>query len=1246
MANVEVYIWKVYYNGNQEAKRELAPIYGENNEDELTYPLYTDANGKWYVPNIEVPTAAGTEYTSVKYDVEFKYDGQTYEPTTFLVTSKGDTSAFISGDTGMRNSFANDSMAKDDATLRDNFNKTFEEIYGGTPIEVDGKTQGKATGDQKGEYTLNYTSTDYQYNGTNTSTKSRKYSTLSTTTENGYIIEQYKMSATTGNGGLVFPFDDNIHIEDYTKTISSVEDGVIDYRAIEEYMLNINLGLVEREYTDLAVSKDLYSAKVVVNNKLLTYNYNTAINYEVAPFDEYLNCQLQVAEKEIEYELNLYKSDYSYRVAMYDIIKDSDPLTYSKISRVKTLDTEMDVFLTYKVSVYNESETLAVKLKEIADYYDADLTLVSVDVDRNIQDAEGNYNTVRIADETYYDVMNSNEDGTYPQDPTPYSSEGSSKGVSWVTKDGVITSTSQTVSGESLQTNYKKMTTDSFKDYTLNSGDRIDLYITFSVNKTNHSIINNGLELGSMNNMAEVTRFSSYYADGRVAGRVDKDSAPDNANLESFCKKEWFEDDTDAAPIIKIDLKEDEREINGVVWEDERTNELQYSQKVGDGRYDKDNEKAINGITVKLVEKITVPDEADSSKAYDYDFIWPEQFMYDGDLISLSDFTSLKPVTTTQKLKVGNDTESSEELDGMYRFTGVPAGNYSVKFVYGDTINAKTENGEAGTPEDEPVIYNGQDYKSARYQAGYEKLDNEGYLSNEWHNLENSDLKADRVSDAYDDELRRMEVVAYSRTITNPTAEVLETADSLEANHTELLENTYMEANTAKLNLQIEHNDNTEVALLGGIEAYTIDGYTNVNKVKANTTEYHYEISNLDFGLEKRPENSIEISKMISKISVLTSDNTTLVSIEYDDEGNVIGTTIGSENIQSVANSQSLLGGRWTQGYKWINIDEEVMQGTTIKIDYKIIAKNAGEVDRTGKLAELNSNEDIMKELRNIAKIYLTTGDLTGITLSEEEKNTVMDIINSYHLAADTPIGKYLGRTYYTADASDKYKDDKIVTTMVNQVLDYVDNDAVFDQTSSENRGFRTITVNELKDAKLLAKSSYKTYTKDDGTEVDTLMDPDEVLYDTESKSNIVINVEDNTVASTLLVNTIPEIAWSEDNSLGTSTSNISLQISRYISSDTDTNDLKFDNLTEMVKFSNSVGRRDELAKVGNVNPLEASNFVQGLENYEHDSANTEYITFTKPTGTDNTLFIVLATFGALVLIGGSIVFIKRKIIK
>lgn len=1251
LAKVEVYIWKV--TGD---KRELATIRDTDNESIIPQPLFTDADGNWTAPRMAVPYEEGSG--AGYYDIEFKYDGQTYEPTTALVTAGGDAKNKINGNaetymkasTSERDKYQNDSMALEDAGERDAFNKKFQEIYGKESINDNGETIGAATGVDS----LEYTSTDYTVSGSN---NTRKISTLVTTDSEGYVLEKYKMNAKVSTAGLKYPFDDKLHMEEYDKTIDGMTE-TTKYIATDYYLQHINLGLVKREEADVSLTKDVYSAKVIVNNKMLTYNYNTAVNFEEDPWVEALEQQIKVAEQNISYDLKLYRSDYFYRTAIYD----SNTMGYSDdiLSQIKsvTSGTEMEVYLTYKISMHNESEKLVANINKLVDYYDSNMTLVSEDIVSKIDVQEADKlvrKDITVAEKTYYDVLKAAE-----QDKTPYSSEGATGRADW-SEEG-------TIQGSDGVT-YKKISTETLKNYKLASGEKIDLYVTFKVNRDAVTEgIDKSIVLGEKHNVAEIANYSTYYEDGRVAGRIDRDSAPDNVNIAKHNEKAWYEDDTDSAPIIKLDLYDEVRHINGIVWEDEETKTIQYSQKIGDGIY-QENEKTIPGMTVKLVEKITVDDT-------DYDFVWPATFNYNG-----------KDLMEIMKLK----SQILTDENGKYEFEGVPAGNYAVRFVYGSVSDSNLVDDYMLAVNGDKTIengYNGQDYKSTIYQAGFEDINtsDEGYLNNIWHDFTNGELKDKRVSDARDDEIRRLEVVAYSRTINNTNGEVLASADSKEANHDNLAKYTAMVANTAKMDIEIEYK---KLAEESGIET-TIDqnGTLMVNGEQIKGTNYKYDIPNIDFGLEKRSSTILELDKQINEIVVTTSNNENIVDVVYnheysiDENGKIkVTTTVneekstGFEHVQSVNNTQAL------QGFRYINMDENIMQGATITIKYGITVFDVGEVDRTGKLSTFNNGEEILKEVKTLK--------------------------NTYANNKEVKYGEYLGTIYYTGEG----ESDAVVTTNIEQIIDYVDNNSVFNEIKNsniENNSWKTISIEELllgdtqKDilngnnneygidnrGSMLEAGIYNIVNADGTTKPLTaedvkalrqkienkedigdiaILDSDGKMYVTEQRNNIAVSISDATANPSISTKLVPYNAYKEGvttDGTGLKTNymgNITITTSRYMSPETESDDLDFNNLAEIIQFSNTVGRRDIDAKVGNANPMNGEYIAAyggTTENIngetvtvksEHDSGATEVITLSPPTGISvekniNKELIIIGILSGIILVGG-IFIIKKKVL-
>lgn len=350
--------------------------------------------------------------------------------------------------------------------------------------------------------------------------------------------------------------------------------------------------------------------------------------------------------------------------------------------------------------------------------------------------------------------------------------------------------------------------------------------------------------LGKKYNVAEISNYSTYRIENGVYtryGRVDKDSAPDNINLRDGDKAN-YDDDGDAAPPIEIEvIKEGETEsitpdistttigdiqkdfggtrtITGVVWEDGRTIKINdYEQYVGDGVYNKSSEKGIEGVTVQLIEKVKTLNGTEE------DFLNPDIKADAADIANgrykygapISSGTGARPskggsgpqpsTPTAEEETIGNVSgceykfETKTNSEGVYSFHNIPAGTYVVRFIYGseiietpysalpadEIVKYGPGNEVEVTAEEMPQTYNGQDYKSTTYQPDIDNdLNNDGYIDNEWDNVAGIDLGR-RISDARDNEVRRLENIAYSRTVNNKVATEL---DALTTNSTSTLE--------------------------------------------------------------------------------------------------------------------------------------------------------------------------------------------------------------------------------------------------------------------------------------------------------------------------------------------------------------------------------------------------------------------------------------------------------------------------
>ena len=1194
VSGVEVYV----YTGGQLA--ELRDDLGGT----IKQPILTNASGEWQAKGVSIP-----KVVAENYNIEFVYDGQTYEPTKYLVTGNSNSSAYKNASTGSgRDSFFNDSMALD--YNRAEVDNRIAKVEGDSPLDGSGNTVGTVVSSdgvvRKISYTSNANMSKAAREGDLQNDTIRVVSNLVTRNEDGTVIDIFKAKARTYSentaANLQYPFDTAMHLESFDRYLA--EEGMVSeykYSATYNYMLHINLGLVDREEADLGTSKDLIDAKVVVNNKLVTYTFNklSDMGKDILSrkIDMLNDFDTQTDNANIEYELGLYKTDYYYRAELYKANENYDAVEKLYKSLGTTFDdTEMEVYLKYKISLFNESPSYDVVINSLNDYYDSSFGEPLKDVEKYLETKDG---------EVVNGIVKVTEVSTITKP------DGSKSEVNWqLTDSNIIGSDNKT---------YNKLNAN-FNDVKLASGESAEIYVTFAVKKDTVQAVRDAIKLGNKSNIAEIASYTTYY-DGTniIAGKVDKDSAPDNVNIKNYNERLWYEDDTYASPVLNLELSgvEDTKTVQGLSWEDR--------DGVGtEGVYDENDEALIGGLTTQLVEKVTVNEK-------DYDFIWPTNEPLNSlggkTLESLTGFDS-----TVETSRIAGNV-------GQYKFDGIPTGNYIVRFLYGidkstldDTDNltgnptalkadgtsfasdnggyvltANYDNDKTGLTS---AVYNGQDYKTTIYQVG--NTTEGAVLTNVTHNMESYN-NSDKDSDARDNEVRRLQITANSTTLTNSNTSVLAEANNKDGNHSELYADYSMFADTAKISVN--------------------EG----------------EIANIHVGLVERPETNIVLDKEISSIKIVTNDNKVIFDAEYNisfeesndaNNKNIIARlsngkylyakvelatdrSVNIEVLQALNKIENKLtynneenGG--TQNFRFINVDDTILQGSTIDINYKLYAINVGESDSTSsELAELSGNADAKKSILRLAN----------------------QLANSNNVE----IGRYVGTEYYTGR---KAETDKVVTTRVRQVVDYVDNDATFTSgyNAAQDSSWRNTSITELKgngltDKQLIDESIAETYT---------LADKNGVSYITEQRNNVILSIDELSTNGELNNSgfekeLIPYVANAQDNS--GAISEINLRVTRTISAESDADNLTYDNLAEIVKYENTFGRRDTATISGSTNP-KLGEFIPAIE--ERDSSATELITFTPPTGSEADsaltaqILIVTAIAIAIVIVG--IVIIKKKL--
>ena len=534
------------------------------------------------------------------------------------------------------------------------------------------------------------------------------------------------------------------------------------YYSQRSYMNEINLGLKKRR-VDMEITKDLNSALVIANRKAYNYLYKSLYN-------EYLT-QNEIAQgkgrtvlladmnkiqgardkSKTQRFLDIYKTDYIYRTAMYSSNPDVKALLKKEIEEERSFDKtatlqsgrhedtrQVDVYLTYKINVVNSSATDAIYVSQINDIHSDKMEIIQEEIQKEVQldpksrdiEKEGielaNIKKTKIPESAYL-KHDKNEEITN-LDLSEVDQKKLEK-LKWDAKGvhGKERIPDQDAGYIATQTegNVKNA------GFMLNPGQRADIFNTYRVNnginiqqikstdaeslgelkdkvdkKDGILTLTKALELGEFTNTAEIGAFASYNVHtGAYSGKVDRDSAPSNFSTKKQGGKFVLEDDTDDAPGIVIKIpegkqEETNRELTGVVWED-RQNTLNRGILTGDGKKD-ENEKGIPGHPVTLEERLSfnaqqiddkpdlryAKDEKLNGKTYfDMGFVWPEHIVG-----TIEDGNNSPSIDMSLKGVTGFESNVKTDENGNYKFTGVPVGNFVVNLNYSGPSAEKLTN--------------------------------------------------------------------------------------------------------------------------------------------------------------------------------------------------------------------------------------------------------------------------------------------------------------------------------------------------------------------------------------------------------------------------------------------------------------------------------------------------------------------------------------------------------------------------
>ena len=467
-----------------------------------------------------------------------------------------------------------------------------------------------------------------------------------------------------------------------------------------------------------------------------------------------------------------------------------------------------------------------------------------------------------------------------------------------------------------------------------------------------------------------------------------------------------LEDDNDWAPSLII-TADKAREITGTVFLDGSTGGIGV-ERTGDGVYEPDEEQEISGVKVELYE---IQKDQDGNPIYD-----------ENGNVRISN-------TISGRTKYNNEQDGGTGSDGYFEISGFIPGEYVIVYTWGDKTYIA---GNINNP------INVNDYKGTIY-INKDRQDNEVWYKN--YDYENI-----RYSDALDD---------YG------TREIIDGNNSNNVNT--------MNSKTPTMNFGIEYKDDIEEATGKATGRSEYDAHKDGKLI--------FEVPNVDFGIVERARQQLDIDKRVKTVKITLGNSQTIVDAEVVIEKGDInndgmltvkddvvpiqdyignrGTLTEDEKLRADVNGdgsitivdaievQEMIAGieeikyklegdtvngvsymgpskenTPKNGYLKAEIDNELIQSSTLEIGYEIVVKNNSELDYATEnyylYGELGTDADIITLTPTGVYDYLDS-EMKLVPDSNWEIVEKASDINYNEVTSETEpteIEKYLAYTY------------------------------------------------------------------------------------------------------------------------------------------------------------------------------------------------------------------------------------------
>lgn len=703
-------------------------------------------------------------------------------------------------------------------------------------------------------------------------------------------------------------------------TTQSVITSFNEYKAIAgnvdgDIIKNVNLGLFKREQPDISIESNISEVEVITNGEKNIYKYNTVVTDET---DAEVKAQFQN------------KQSYTYR----------RPVNPADIQHLKesTNKDAMSVYVTYEVTLTNESTSLITQVNSIINCYDSRYVLESVTKDGN----EVKYSKSNIYGQPENDFseitlsgldmkLNHNEssklllrykvtteaiEGLLNEDATLSNAVEIDSYTTYYGEDTLYAE-----QGKSGRTNkpYAGYDKDSHPGNAEIKLEEVDYTYTYTDS-------NGSKQTETYKNVKVLKSTKNLIEDKLSDGTIIKDMPEDDTDIApSFLlhkekinikvKKEWVDEgNKDKRPTsIKVNLKNGETIVNTVTLND--ANKWSYT-------FEKLPRYSIEGEIQYTVEEEPV-------EGYETQVTGSiaEGYVITNTLVP--DKTILSGFVWEDKDAIDNDAE--RKGNGKY-----DEGENRVQNVKIELYEIVTE--DAGTVKSKKVaeIYSGEDgsynfeitEKGKTYFMKYTYGDNKEVLDNRVTKIANITIPVNARN--------------YKSTIIadgNPIKTILE-KDFATLNESELL--WYNNENIAGYSIAVDNmKDRLAIEDLiynnfhknedgtTYIKPENMSAYTKPFLVPQNADK---EITTFNFGIIERPRENLVVEKTITYLKVTLANGQVLTEGDPRTQSLAYAKTMGFN--QNVLEKQVL-----------IELDAELIQGAELEVQYLVKVTNNNEID-------------------------------------------------------------------------------------------------------------------------------------------------------------------------------------------------------------------------------------------------------------------------------------------------------------